>query len=65
MGKLKRDLQESANRLLARAAHYSRVETTALTEPGPGGTPRGSGAFRRFSGIPQAPRKHAPLTEAK
>jgi hypothetical protein len=38
-------LQNSAYRLLARAAHYSRAETGALTEPGPQGTPRGSGAL--------------------
>ena len=36
-----RDLQGYANRLLARAAHYSGVETGALTEP----RPQGSGAF--------------------
>jgi hypothetical protein len=41
-----RHLQNSANRLLARAAYYSPVETAALTEPGPEGTPRGRGAFR-------------------
>jgi hypothetical protein len=29
---LSRYLQNSANRLLARAAHYSRVETATLTE---------------------------------
>jgi hypothetical protein len=33
-------LQNSANRLLARAAHYSGVETGVLTEPDPEGTLR-------------------------
>jgi len=56
LDKLKRYLQDFLNRLLAaRAAHYSRVETATATEPGPKGTPRGSGAFRRFSGILQVP----------
>jgi hypothetical protein len=48
-------LQNSANRL--RAAHYSRVETAALNEPRPHSRfgERGSGAFRRFSGVLQVP----------
>ena len=37
---LQRDLPNSANRLFARAAHYSRIDTAALTDPGPEGTPR-------------------------
>jgi len=52
-----RYLQNSADRLLARAAHYSRIETG---EP----RPRGSGAFRRFSGVLQVSQEPKPYASA-
>jgi len=48
---LHRDLQDSANRLLARAAYYFGAETGALNEP----RRQESGAFRRLSGVLQVP----------